>query len=153
MIARSIPHNLLVAVHQLVANLDSPIEPGELVAWLGSVHEALQAVTELLLQKQHDVDRVKYARTVRVDQKLVSEAERVRGGDTKCLLHGEQFFAQATRLLRRALDSGPDQLSLKDDVQALIERGFAFALFVQRQEFAHRTWLQNASQRDRGVAD
>jgi hypothetical protein len=149
----SIAQDLQDAVQRLATSVETPVVPGELPNWITAVGEVIEPLHGLLRNKTAQVDAAEYAQIIQEDPALAPQVEQLKQGDRECQRQLDALRERVEELKGKAIRREPDEASLNDQIKELVDQGLALVILIQTQEVARRTWLQEAFNRDRGVAD
>jgi hypothetical protein len=149
----TIAQDLQDAVQRLATSVETPVVPGELPNWIAAVGEAIAPLAALLHNKAAKVDASEYAQIMQEDPALAPQVEQLKQGDRECHEQLQALRERVEGLKTKAVRREPDEASLNDEIQEVVDKGLALVILIQKQEVARRTWLQEAYNRDRGVAD
>lgn len=144
---------LLEALARLELNLEKPVVPGEMVRWTTEVRRALEEVGPLLrevIEKEHPS---KCNQISQEDPGLLRRVTQTKEQDQKSLEILDQIRARFEQLARDAETVVPDEARLTEAHQQGVNAGLAFVIHVRTQEASIDTWLMEALDRDRGIAD
>ena len=141
------------ALERLEYAAESPVVPGESVAWLQSLLNALRQVSCSYHVQVRSAHEDQFEAIGIEDPALFARVEKMREEDKAIVREVDRCAANLRNLLEfregepdneeAALQRAPD---LAHDVLVLVIR-------IRKQEVALTTWLQEALQRDRGRAD
>ncbi len=141
------------ALAALEAALETPLVPGDLVAWVTPIQQGFAPVGVYLRRQiervhTHQFDRIKHE-----DLGLASRVEQLAEEDRELL----QILADLSQLSERlsAVSTAvePDEAAIEPELQRLVDEGLAFVIRVRKQESAIATWLVESLDRDRGDVD
>lgn len=143
----------LAALSQFETCLETPIMPGELLAWLASARTSCEEVGQTL---RHEVDvahKKLHDEIARQDLALAPRIEALKPKDDQLLAQRKDIHRMLEQLYDRAAQLEPHESKLDDDVSQFTDNALHFVLEARKQENAWTTWLTEAFHRDRGVAD
>lgn len=145
--------NLEQKLKRLATSLQTPVVPGELESWVGTVRDAANLAAEALQHQIASVHPSEFAQIVKEDPELFRQVEQMKDADRDSSARMNSFRARIGQLAKEAPRGEPNELKLKEQLAEVIDQGLALVLHVQKQEIARRTWLQEAFNRERGVGD
>jgi septal ring factor EnvC (AmiA/AmiB activator) len=141
------------ALEQFESNADAPMVPGEAVNWLEDVDVSLSTLKDTFVD-QVDEGHVAAFRQIRdEDQEMFRRVEQMRSEDRE--IAGE--FDEVRHRLRllesvtRRVDQ--DEKRVEAAIAEFVPHAQALVARIRKQEVTVRTWLMEAFNRDRGVAD
>lgn len=134
-------------------NVNAPVVPGEAANWLDQVQASLNELKDTYVE-QVDEGHVAAFRQIRdEDPEMLRRVEQMRTEDRE--ISGEfdavrrrlELLESVTRRVRQ------DEKRVESAVAEFVPLGQALVARIRQQEVAVRTWLMEAFNRDRGIAD
>lgn len=147
------PKDLLEALQQFEACLETPCVPGELEQWTQTVQRSFNEVEHRLRRQIEDVHTAQFSEIGQVDPGLLARVEHLQAHDRAILDRLENLEQMLNELLRQAPSFGPDEAPLRDELTTFVNKGLWFVIQARKQENAISTWLLEAFDRDRGTVD
>ena len=140
-------------LHDLETAVGTPIVPGELQRWCRPVATLFGS----LIRQFEDHVRHNHGDTYRSIER--EDAEML--GRVGLLKKKDEQFGRRIAELNKALRTakiktavvGANEGAVMPDIQAFIRTTQMLIVDIRQQEIALRTWLQEAVNRDRGIAD
>jgi len=137
----------------LESALETPVVPGELVAWAGEA-AAQAAAFQILLNKRLQVEHARdYERIDKDDPTLIARTEQLAREDEALKSDYDEFVTDIRALNEDVEGFEPDESAASERVEAMVQRGLDLVIRIRRQELAVKTWFSEAAVRDRGVKD
>jgi chromosome segregation ATPase len=144
---------LIDAVEQLEVSLQSPIVPGEMVAWAETLRKSLNALRSPLKEQINQVHQQTIKQIAIEDPELTVRAVNLNSTDEQNLQEFERLLKYVWNLPERVSKAEPDEGSMMTELRELIDDGLKFVLSVRGQEPALSTWINESLNRDRGDGD
>lgn len=144
---------LIDAVEQLEVSLQSPIVPGEMVAWAETLRRSLNALRSPLKEQINQVHQQTIKQIAIEDPELTVRAVNLNSTDEQNLQEFERLLKNVWNLPERVSQAEPDEGSMMTELRELIDDGLKFVLSVRGQETALSTWINESLNRDRGDGD
>ena len=132
------------SLQSLAVCLETPVIPGEMVEWAGSVRKALDAAEPILRRNIDTVHKTEYEQILHEDRGLSHRVEALRKGDADSLTRLDGLKKCLDNLTAKAQRKGPDEQAVDDDVGGFTDQGLQFVIHAQKQEVGRKTWLQPA---------
>jgi hypothetical protein len=145
--------NYADALERLESDLLTPIVPGELVSWLGTVSESAQFAGAMLWRHVEGDNQSDYAEIIAQDTVLFARVEQLKAGDRDCYRQMETLLDHLVKFQRESLHQEWNESMARFPVETLIKQGLAWVIEAKRQEKSRETWFNEAFQRDRGGGD
>lgn len=149
----ALKEKLAPTLAQLEAALEMPVVPGELSEWTEKANAAANELQELLPNYVRQIHQREFDEIIAQDPSLASRVEDLRAEDREILCEFSAFQQSLHALVGAAETVEPNEARLDPRVERLAMRGLELVIRIRRQEAAASTWLVEAFQRDRGVAD
>lgn len=140
-------------LERLETALDTPPVPGELASWATMIRKSFDAASGAIVSQIQSVHPEQIEEIEGQDPELLARTKQLREDDhsnQEWCNRLSQAFADFEAKAKRA---GADEKQVMEQQQALLEDGLQFVTHVRKQETALRSWLQEAFQRDTGLAD
>ena len=141
------------ALERLESDFLTPIVPGELVSWLGTVSESAQFAGAMLWRHVEGDNQTEYAEIIAQDREMFARVEQLKTGDRECYRQMEALLDHIIRFQRESLRQEWNESMARFPVETLIKQGLAWVIDAKRQEKSRETWFNEAFQRDRGGGD
>lgn len=145
--------NLDRALKYFTLCLGDPCVPGELEVWIKAVSEALSGLNAAIRHHISQNHQEQFARITEEDSEMFHQVALLKKEDRNILQQIESLVGRTRKLAERVPRVESNEAQVHEELSGLITEGLAFAVQVQRQEIAIRTWFQEAFLRERGVAD
>jgi len=126
--------------------------PGELLDWIEPVRDSLRQSRHLVKEESMPRHKLAFIEMGKEDLSLQPRIEQLREEDSAILAEILRAEELATAI-RRRLDASEGKVEERAKTDELFELGQTIVLRLKKQEQDIRTWLMEAFQRDRGVAD
>ncbi len=141
------------ALNRLEDCLVTPVMPGELSSWLGTLAEAAETTGALLWRQIEGPNQQEYAQIEALDPNLCPHVEMLKKGDQDSYQRLEAFMDQIARVRRRAEMFSANEILFQTPVNSLLDEGLSWVIHAKRQEKARESWYLEAFIRDRGEGD
>ena len=141
------------ALDQLETAAGTPLVSGEMGNWLEAVQQALTHVLSVVDHQIQQAHAPQLSSIKREDPEMLRNVDQLQKEDRLIL---EELTAAVARLgvLKPMVERiEPDEKRAEQALAAFGENALQLSLRIKKQEVAMRTWLQEAFNRDRGVAD
>lgn len=145
--------SLIDAIEELEFSLDSPIVPGEMVAWAHSVRDSLTALVPVLNDHVRRVHHQTIKQIAIEDPELTVQAVNLKKTDEQNLRLLESLLARCSDIPERISEVEPDEGQMDSEVFTVIDDGLRLVLAVRGQEVAINTWMNESVYRDSGSVD
>jgi hypothetical protein len=126
--------------------------PGELIDWVEPVRTSLRQSRHLVKEESMPRHKLAFLEMGKEDLALQPRIEQLRDEDSAILDDIVRAEELASAICRR-LETSDGKVEEREKTDELFELGQSIALRLKKQEQDIRTWLMEAFQRDRGVAD
>lgn len=140
------------ALARLESSLDVPVIPGELGPWLKSAEQGLREL-EREANEELSEHRDVYKSITQADATMAHRVRQLQREDQRLHQEIKDLEEYVARHRPRAEIAEPREELETPAVERICELGLALVRDLRKQEVALATWLQEAYQRDRGVAD
>lgn len=133
--------------------LETPIVPGEVVAWTETVRQTCEALASPLRRALDERHRKVYGEIGEEEPELLAKIEELIQEDEEIRDTYDRLCFLVDRLIERGEELEPDEMRTAHAHEELVEEGLAFVIQVRKQELAVQTWLIEAFDRDNGTVD
>jgi hypothetical protein len=140
-------------LRRLETALDTPPVPGELRTWATTLRKTFAGTTHEILEQIEHVHPEQFVEIEQQNSELLARVTALREEDRKNRDWCRSLESQFADLEANAVRAGADEKQAMDQQQKLLEEGLRFVMNVRRQEMAIRTWIEEAFDRDTGLAD
>jgi hypothetical protein len=140
-------------LERLEAALDTPSVPGEMSNWASMVRKSFDAASRAILRQIESVHPGQLREIEGQDAELMVRTQQLREEDRRHQDWCRRLSAAFADFEAKAARAGADEKQVTEQQQALVEEGLRFVTHVRKQEAAIRSWLQEAFERDTGLAD
>jgi hypothetical protein len=133
--------------------LETPVVPGELVAWADAVQQAYRQLgldLRLEIDENHPGD---FAQIGSEDSDLLRRVEQLLEEDDHLLACSQLFSTRLQRLCGASERAEPHEGKLDELVAEIVAEGLALVIRIRKQQQALKTWLMESFQRDTGIGD
>jgi len=151
--AKEIKEPLTDPLRRLETALDTPPVPGELRGWAATLRKTFAETTHEILEHIEHVHPEQFEEIEQQNSELLARVHGLREEDHKNREWCRSLESQFADLEANAVRAGADEKQAMDQQQKLVEEGLRFVMNVRRQEMAIRTWIEEAFDRDTGLAD
>jgi hypothetical protein len=140
-------------LRRLETALDTPPISGELRAWAATLRKTFDETARDILHQIDAVHSEQFQEIEEQNSELLARVTHLREEDHKNREWCGNLARQFSELEAHATRAGADEKQVIDEQQKLLDEGLRFVMNVRRQETAIRTWLEEAFDRDTGLAD
>lgn len=133
--------------------LATPVVPGEMADWASEAEQAAAGLLRAVRDELPPLRKQQYDTILQQDPALAPHVEEIREQDTQNLAHLERLHKQLHTIAQQADLRQEAETALHDRVEKLGETGLHLVVEIRKQSTSVDTWIQEAFQRDRGVAD
>jgi CRISPR/Cas system CSM-associated protein Csm4 (group 5 of RAMP superfamily) len=140
-------------LRRLETALDTPPVPGELRGWAATLHKTFDETSAEVLKQIDSVHPDQFHEIEEQNAELLARVKGMREEDVKNRSQCQSLARQFADLEANATRAGADEKQVIDQQRALLDEGLRFVMDVRRQEMAIRTWIEEAFDRDTGMAD
>lgn len=141
------------ALEQFEACLESPLVPGELVAWSGSLHDACDKTTAHWLQEVETVHVAQFKEIKRQDMEMASRVDDMKAEDDAITCQIDAVCHDVTKFHERSETMEADEGRFEEIRKELVKKGLDLVIRIRTQQQTIRTWYLEAFDRDRGTGD
>jgi hypothetical protein len=134
-------------------SLVTPVVPGELPAWLEAAHSSCKEIGEPLRHVVEEAHPDLLREIARQDIELTPRIEELKTKDEAMIAEWNTLCRALDELRQRADRTEPNEAKLDAQVERLREKCLHFVIEARKQDAALATWLVEAFNRDRGIAD
>jgi len=134
-------------------SLSTPFASGEMADWAAKVKEAAESLLHVLRDDLPPLRQQQFDTMLGEDPALEPRVNEIRTCDSENVAHLERLHKQLHTVAGQADVRQEAETALHERVQKLTEAGLHLVVEVRKQNTAVDTWIQEAFQRDRGVAD
>lgn len=146
-------NTLIDAIEQLEVSLQTPVVPGEMIAWTQAVRRSLQHLHSVFNEHLRQVHHRTIKQIAVEDPELSTRAVNLKQTDEENSQQLESLLNRVAGLPERVSQAEPDEGQMEAELQELKDDGLKFVLSVRGQETAMNTWMNESLYRDRGAAD
>jgi len=143
---------LETALNRFETQLETPVVPGELPAWLQSLERTLTKLNPLLYTRIAE-HQLQFDEMAKQDPGLIPRVEQLSGEDPGILAEAGQQLKMISPLVRHSDKLERDVAHSANALERSVQRGLKLVIRIRKQETAISTWYMEAFDRDRGVAD
>lgn len=145
--------NLRAALTQLEQDLETPVVPGEAATWLDTVTAHTKSLAAEFHRARADAYPTMYESTVQADPALERRIEELRADEARLVKELSELESEWTALQQQTEAAEPHEAKREDTFRELTEKALHHIIDMRRYDTSVTTWLMEAYQRDRGVAD
>ncbi len=145
--------NLKSKLSRFENHLETPFVAGELIEWVHAAERVFADVLPALRTQINSRHPKLIEEIVEQDPGQLSCAEHFQGEDQKLLKEAERQSKVVSLLASRGDELEPDEALTSEVVGSIVDEGLELVIRIRKQEAAIDTWLMEAFDRDRGVAD
>jgi hypothetical protein len=131
----------------------TPVVEGELESWAATLREVTDEIRMRLRQRMDETHQREFDDIEAQDPALVPRVEQLKHDDQALWEDFENMVKKIAALHDQVLEEPKETDKLHHAAQVVAERGLEMVVHIRKQETAVATWLMEAFQRDRGVAD
>ncbi len=144
---------LMDSLQTLEKNLETPVVPGELSAWMRYLRQSVNNVEHVLrhaIENRHE----ECLRGIAADDPgLLPRVEQLRSEQAGLQQDIEAVASRLSRFEGQSSDDLANQPDLDEQIADIVELGIRFVIRTRTFETALATWRMESIDRDRGVAD
>ncbi|HEX4070050.1 MAG TPA: hypothetical protein VHX68_02740 [Planctomycetaceae bacterium] len=140
-------------LERLETALDTPPVPGELTNWATMLRKSVDGASTAILAQIETVHPDQIREIEGQDADLLSRTQQLREVDQANRDWCKRLTKAFADFERKTARAGADEKQVIEEQQALLEDGLRFVTHVRKQETAIRSWMQEAFERDTGLAD
>jgi hypothetical protein len=133
--------------------LETPVVPGELTTWLQAAEQTFSQMVPDLRTRIEGRHRELIDEIAEQDQGLLTRVEQLRVADQEILAEAKRQFKMLSPMAEHSETLEPDEGHAARAVERIVDEGLKLVIRIRKQEAAISTWLMEAFDRDRGVAD
>lgn len=151
--AKARENRMQAALTRFESNVGAPVVPGEAANWLDRVEASLNELKETYVEQVDEGHVAAYRQIRDEDPEMLRRVEQMRTEDREISAEFDAVRKRLGLLETVAKRAEQDEKRVESAIAEFVPLGQALVARIRKQEVAVRTWLTEAFNRDRGIAD